>query len=99
VHQDAVSAGHEGGQVTRTGISEATAPMMQRAVNQLADEAAIERESSRPRQDPLVVPGEVDSTRSSGRVDDGESEVEEQPLGQGALIQTVTTFQHDRSVS
>lgn len=45
---------------------EATAPMMQVAVNQFADEAAIKGESARPGQDPLVALGEVDSIRGSG---------------------------------
>lgn len=66
VDKDAVPTGHQRGEFISVGVSEPAASVMHRAVDQLADEAAIEGEPARSRQDLVVALGEVDAIRASG---------------------------------
>ncbi|MGH3802165.1 MAG: hypothetical protein ACRDTD_18925 [Pseudonocardiaceae bacterium] len=86
------------GQVARVGVGEAAASVTQRAVNKLADKAAVEGKSTGIGQDLPVALDEVDPVRSPARVDDGEPVTGGQPLRQGALAHSVAALQYNRSV-
>jgi Integrase core domain len=93
--EDAVARGDAAGQVGRVGKGEPGLAVIERAVHQFADEAAVQDDLSRDREKCLVAFSQVCAVGCAAGMDDCIVAPEGQRRRQGRLAGPVASFQHD----